>query len=145
MVDRIFGLATGLTVLGLVCVSSGHTSELDALLAVESTATGLSVLDEPKVGQPARGFTGLCREELELGAVGHRMGAQATTFSLRSRFCNHAVFIFSLSFVLHQPLPHGQRLVNSFAEITARNTKLLKIFNIRRKWCHSSRAGIPIV
>ena len=78
MVDCIFGVATGLTVLRLVSVSAGHTSELDALLAFESTASGLSVLNEPKVGQLARGFPGLCTAELELDAVGHRMGAQAT-------------------------------------------------------------------
>ena len=51
--ERGFGLATGLSVLGFVSVPVGHTSELDALLAFEFTVTGLSVLVEPNVEQLA--------------------------------------------------------------------------------------------
>ena len=56
ILQHAFGLATGLSVLGFVTVSVGHTSELDALLAFEFTVTGLSVLVEPNVEQLALGI-----------------------------------------------------------------------------------------
>ena len=69
--------STGLPALGFVSVSAGHTCEHDALFAFGFSATRLPVVDEPKVGQLTLEFSGLCRIELELGALQDRLGVKA--------------------------------------------------------------------
>ena len=115
------------------------------LFAFEFSATGLRVVDEPKVGQLTLEFSGLCRVDLELGArpfgsprrSESRVGRDfATTRSSSFSPCR----LFCLSRI-DKAVGSSSLLLKWLQE----SIELLMIFNERRRWCHSSRVKLPFV